>query len=76
MVMETSCVLSSSACIQMICLVMQTSFVLSLSACNQICVGRRDRARETKERLEKAAKAKAEEEAAAAKMRHAKTEYK
>ena len=37
---------------------------------------RRDRARDTKERLDKAAKVKAEEEAAAAKMRHVKTEYK
>lgn len=58
-------------------MVIERSFVLSLSACNKmICLDRRDRARETKERLEKAAKAKAEEEAAAAKMRHAKTEYK
>ncbi|KAK9825013.1 hypothetical protein WJX74_000705 [Apatococcus lobatus] len=37
---------------------------------------RRDKARETKERLEKAAKVKAEEDAAAARMRHVKTEYK
>ncbi|KAK9846165.1 hypothetical protein WJX84_002742 [Apatococcus fuscideae] len=37
---------------------------------------RRDKAQETQERLEKAAQTKAEEEAAAAKLRHVKTEYK